>query len=36
MSITDIGDMEEAREWRTKIDTDAKQADKPSSYPDFQ
>jgi hypothetical protein len=34
--ITDFGDMDEAREWRSKIEAEAKQADKPSSDQDFQ
>ena len=37
MMITDFGDMEEAKEWIDKIETEAKQTEKPSaSSPDFQ
>ncbi len=33
MLITDFGDMDEAREWRDKIETDAKQAEKAVNTP---
>ena len=36
MLITDFGDMEEAREWREKIEAEAKQTEKPFSSLDFQ
>jgi hypothetical protein len=39
MSITDFGDMEEAREWREKIkkvETEAMQVEQPVQTPDFQ
>jgi hypothetical protein len=36
MLITDFGDMDEAREWRNKIEAEAKQAEKPTSDLGFQ
>ena len=36
MMITDFGDMEEAKEWIDKIETEAKQTEKTLSSPDFQ
>jgi hypothetical protein len=36
MLITDFGYMEEAREWREKIEAEDKQAEKPPNTPDFQ
>ena len=34
--ITDFGDMDEAREWREKIETEAKLPEKPTNGQDFQ
>jgi hypothetical protein len=34
--ITDFGDMDEAREWREKLETEAKQSEKPTNDQDFQ
>ncbi len=34
--ITDFGNMEEAREWREMIETDARLTEKPTDEPDFQ
>ena len=36
MMVTDFENMEEAKEWIDKITTEAKQAEKPVSSPDFQ
>jgi hypothetical protein len=33
---TDFGDMKEAREWREKIENEAKQPEKPKNDQDFQ
>jgi hypothetical protein len=35
MLITDFGDMNKAREWRDKIETEFKQAEKPTNTPHF-
>ncbi len=34
--ITDFGDMDEAREWRERLEAEAKQTEKPSHEQDFQ
>jgi hypothetical protein len=36
MLTTNFGDIDEAREWREKIETEAKQTEKPAKDTDFQ
>ena len=36
LAITDFGDMEEARTWQDRIETEAKQAERQNESPDFQ
>ena len=36
VAITDFGDMDEAREWREKIETEAKLPERPTNGQDFQ
>jgi hypothetical protein len=33
--ITDFGDMDKAREWREKLEAEAKQQERPSNEQDF-
>jgi hypothetical protein len=36
MFITDFGDVDEAKDWREKIESEARQTDRPANTPDFE